>query len=143
MPAAEVQTQGGEVQGLCLEIGGMGTPSPPPPPPHGDTPPPLHPPPKRASMCRAEFPLPRAPDYIYTRLFLSSSVYGQGGLAHLPIGNAWPLCTARAFPILSLTTKVPTGFRDNCPFTFPPLTLPLPPSSPPPLPPALCPLPTN
>ena len=30
----------------------------------------------------------------------------QGGLAHLPIGNGRPLCTAGAFPILSLTTKV-------------------------------------
>ena len=49
---------------------------------------------------------------------------GQGGLAHLPIGNARPLCTAGAFPILSLTTQVPTGLRDNCPFTFPPPTLP-------------------
>ena len=44
----------------------------------------------------------------------------QGGLAHLPSGNARTLCTARAFLILSLTTKVPTGLRDNCPFTFPP-----------------------
>ena len=33
----------------------------------------------------------------------------------------------RAFPILSLTTKVPTGLRDNCPFTFPTPTLPPPP----------------
>ena len=38
---------------------------------------------------------------------------GGGGLSHLPIGNARPLCTAGAFPIFSLTTKVPTGLRDN------------------------------
>ena len=43
----------------------------------------------------------------------------QGGLAHLPIGNTRPLCTAGPLLILCLTTKVPTSRRDNCPFTFP------------------------
>ena len=42
-------------------------------------------------------------------------------------GNAQPVCTAGAFLILCLTTKVATGVRDNCPFTFPPPTLPPPP----------------
>ena len=36
-------------------------------------------------------------------------LYTQGGLAHLPIGKARPVCSAGAFLILSLTTKVPTG----------------------------------
>ena len=64
----------------------------------------------------------------------------QGGLAHLPIGIAWPLCTSGAFPILFLPTEVTT---DNCPFTFPLPTLPPPPWQSSPLPPALCPLPAN
>ena len=45
---------------------------------------------------------------------------GAGGLAHLPIGNARPVCTAGAFPILCLTTEVTTAPGDNCPFAFPP-----------------------
>ena len=59
-------------------------------------------------------------------LLLSLYVH-RGGLAHLPIGNARPLCTTGAFHILWLTTMVPTCLRDNCPFTFPPPTLPPPP----------------
>ena len=62
----------------------------------------------------------------------------QGGLAHLPIGIARPLCTSGAFPILFLPTEVTT---DNCPFTFPLPPLPPPPWQSSPLPPALCPLP--
>ena len=50
-----------------------------------------------------------------------------GGLAHLPIGNARPLCTTGAFHILWLTNMVPTCLWDNCPFIFPPPTLPPPP----------------
>ena len=52
----------------------------------------------------------------------------QGGLAHLPSGNARPLCTAGAFFILFLTTKVPTGLKSQLPnlsFPFPPCPLPL------------------
>ena len=41
---------------------------------------------------------------------------GGGGLAHIPSGNAWPLCTASAFPILCLTTEVATEPRYNWPF---------------------------
>ena len=66
---------------------------------------------------------------------------GAGTPIDLPSGNARPVCTAGAFPILFLTTEVPTGLRDNCPFIpFPLPPCPLHPNSPPPLPPALCPL---
>ena len=47
-------------------------------------------------------------------------------LLHESGGAGAPTCTAGAFLILSLSTKVPTGLGDNCPFTFPLPTLPPP-----------------
>ena len=60
----------------------------------------------------------------------------QGGLAHLPIDNAWPVCTTGAFLILCLAT-----YNSPLTCTLPPCSLP--PDSPPTLPPALYPLPPN
>ena len=129
---------------------------------------------KKKNYSEAPHPLPVINDHSLKSSALTGWVVprGGGGGAHLPIGNARPLCTVGAFLILSLTTKVPTQgglahlpignarplctarafpilflptevTTDNCPFTFPLPTLPPPPWQSSPLPPALCPLPAN